>query len=243
MIDDTSNEVPYARFFPKDTVFSNMHVIRRFIELKGIFSCLYVDKASHFTTSRHGGIHYSISLEQDETQIERALGELNINIITANSPQAKGRIEKLFGLFQDRLTKEMRLAGIKEYEEASRFLLEKFLPWYNERFSRKVESFYLPLPKNKDLDSVFSKKYERAVKADNTIQIMGETIQIPPTDTRFSFRKAKVDVCILKSNRVLVMYKGKVICQFKLSKNNKTVEKERKIEEFLDSREYVPCSS
>jgi len=56
MIDDASNEVPYDRFFPKDTVFSNMHVIRRFIELKGIFSCLYVDKASHFTTSRHGGI-------------------------------------------------------------------------------------------------------------------------------------------------------------------------------------------
>lgn len=243
MIDDASNEVPYARFFPKDTVFGNMHVIRRFIELKGIFSCLYVDKASHFTTSRHGGIHYSISLEQDETQIERALKELDINIITANSPQAKGRIERLFGLFQDRLIKEMRLAGIKEYEGASKFLVEKFLPWYNERFSRKVESSYLPLPKNKDLDTVFSKKYERVVKADNTIQVMTETIQIPPTPTRFSFRKAKVDVCVLESGKVLVMYKGEVICQSKLSENNKTVEKKRNIEEFLDAREYVACSS
>ncbi len=60
MIDDASNEVPYARFFPRDTVFGNMHVIRRFIELKGIFSCLYVDRASHFRTSRRSGIHYSI---------------------------------------------------------------------------------------------------------------------------------------------------------------------------------------
>ena len=243
MIDDASNEVPYARFFPKDSVFSNMHVIRRFIELKGIFSCLYVDRASHFKTSRHGGIHYSISLEQDETQIERALKQLNINIITANSPQAKGRIERLFGLFQDRLVKEMRLAAIKEYEKANRFLLEKLLPWYNERFSRKVESSYFPLPPNTDLDTVFSKKYERVVKADNTIQIMGETIQIPPTDTRFSFRKAKVDVCVLESGRVLVMYKGEVICESKLSKNNKTVEKERKIEEFLDTREYAAYST
>jgi len=243
MIDDASNEVPYARFFPKDTVFGNMYVMRRFIELKGIFSCLYVDKASHFRTSRHSGIHYSISLEQDETQIERALKELNINIITANSPQAKGRIERLFGFLQDRLVKEMRLAGTRDYEEANRFLLEKFLPWYNERFSRKVESSYFPLPKNKELDTVFSKKYERIVKADNTIQIMSQTIQIPPTDTRFSFRKAKVDVCVLESGRVLVMYKDEVICESRLSGNNKTLEKKRDIEEFLDAREYVTCST
>jgi hypothetical protein len=95
IIDDASNEVPYARFFTKDTIFGNMYVIRRFLEFKGIFSCLYIDKASHFTTSRHSGIHYSIKLEQDETQIERALKELDINIITVNSPQAKGRIERL----------------------------------------------------------------------------------------------------------------------------------------------------
>ena len=243
MIDDASNEVPYARFFPKDTVFGNMYVIRRFVELKGIFSCLYVDKASHFTTSRHSGIYYSISPEQDETQIERALKELNINIITANSPQAKGRIERLFSLFQDRLVKEMRLAGIKDYEQASRFLVKKFLPFYNKRFSRKVESSYFPLPKNTDLDTVFSKKYERIVKADNTIQVMSQTIQIPPTPTRFSFRKAKVDVCVLESGRVLVMYKGEVICESQLSENNRTVEKKRNIEEFLDAREYVTCSS
>ncbi len=243
MIDDASNEVPYARFFPKDTVFGNMHVIRRFIELKGIFSCLYVDRASHFRTSRHGGIHYNIKLEQDETQIERALKELNINIITANSPQAKGRIERLFGFFQDRLVKEMRLAGIKDYETANRFLLEQFLPWYNKGFSRKVESSYFPLPKNKDLDTVFSKKYERVVKGDNTIQIMSETIQIPPTPSRFSFRKAKIDVCILQSGRVLVMYKGEMICESKLSKNNKTIEKDQRIEDILNAREYVTCSS
>ena len=118
-------------------------MIRRFIELKGIFICLYVDRASHFRITRHGGIHYNVNPEQEETQIERALDELDINIITANSPQAKGRIERLFGLFQDRLTKEMRLAGIKSYQEANRFLIENFLPWYNKRFAQKVESSYL----------------------------------------------------------------------------------------------------
>jgi len=134
----------------------------------------------------------------------------------------------------------MRLAGIKSYQEANKFLIENFLPWYNKRFSQKVEASYFPLPKGKDLDAIFCKKYERIVKADNTLQVMGQTIQIPPTDTRFSFRKAKVDVCILEDDRILVIYKGSVIAESKLSKNNKTVEKERKIEEFLNAREYVP---
>ncbi len=67
MIDDATNEVPYAKFFPKDTLFSNMLVLRRFIEIKGVFYSLYVDKASHFKTTRHGGLHYTVNPEQDET--------------------------------------------------------------------------------------------------------------------------------------------------------------------------------
>lgn len=241
MIDDASNEVPYARFFPKDTSFGNMHVIRRFIDLKGIFMSLYVDKASHFKTTRHGGIHYSLNPEQEETQIERALDELDINIIPANSPQAKGRIERLFGFFQDRLIKEMRLAGIRNYREANSFLIENFLLWYNKRYAHKVESSYLPLPKGKNLDTIFCKKYERQVKADNTVQVMGHTVQIPPNDIRLSFTRAKVDVCLLEDSRVLVVYKGSVIAESRLSKDNKIIEKERKIEELLDAREYAPC--
>ncbi len=71
---------------------------------------------------------------------------------------------------------------------------------------------------------------------------MGEIIQIPPNDTRFSYRKVRVDVCILEDDRILVVYKGSVIAESKLSKNNKVIEKERKIEDFLNSREYVPSS-
>jgi len=108
---------------PQDTLFANMQVIRRFIELKGTFLSLYIDKASHFTTTRHGGLHYQVAQEHDDTQIERALHELDIHLITANSPQAKGRIEVTFRLFQDRLIKEMRLANIKNYQQANRFFV------------------------------------------------------------------------------------------------------------------------
>lgn len=98
MIDNATNEVPYAKFSPKDTLFSNIDVLRRFIEIKGVFYSLYADKASHFKTTRHGGLHYIVNLEQDETQIERALNKPDIILIPANSPQVKGRIEVLFHL-------------------------------------------------------------------------------------------------------------------------------------------------
>lgn len=243
MIDDASNEVPYAQFFPKDTVFANMHVIRRFIESKGLFMALYVDKASHFKTTRHGGIHYSVNPEQEETQIERALSELDINLIPANSPQAKGRIERLFGFFQDRLIKEMRLAGIKNYTQANRFLFNKFLSWYDSRYTHQVESAYMPLPMDKNLDLIFCVKKQRKVKADNTIQVDGQTIQIPPNDTRLSFARARVEVCILEDRRVYVLYKGSIIAESKLSKNRKISRRERQIETLLNAREYASCNA
>lgn len=239
IIDDATNEVPYARFFPKDTLFSNMHVLRRFIEIKGVFYSLYVDKASHFKTTRHAGLHYTVNPEQDETQIEKALNELDIILILANSPQAKGRIEVLFRLFQDRLIKEMRLAGIKNYNQANKFLQEKFLPWYNSKYSHKnVKSVYLPLPQDKNLDTIFCIKKERTVNSDNTIHIQGQVIQIPPSHIHMSFARRKVDVCILEDNRILILYKGSVIAKSKLSKNNKILKKEHKIEQLLNAREY-----
>jgi hypothetical protein len=239
MIDDATSEVPYAQFFPKDTTVANMHVIRRFIEKKGVFMALYADKASHFTTTRYQGVHYNVNPEQDDTQIERALAELEIELIPANSPQAKGRVERLFRLFQDRLIKEMRLAGITSYAGASRFLVDRFLPWYNRRFAKKdIESAYKPVPITKNLNLIFCIKKERLVKGDNTIQILGQHIQIPPSDIRLSFARARVDVCLRTDNRVAVLYKNKVIAKAKLHGNNKILRKERVIENFLRERNY-----
>ncbi|MBU1366279.1 MAG: hypothetical protein KJ711_00500, partial [Candidatus Omnitrophica bacterium] len=104
-IDDATNKVPFAKFFSSDGVFNNMWVIRKTIEKEGLFTALYADKASHFTTTRYGGLHVNLNLEQDDTQIQRALQEIDITLIPANSPQAKGRVERLFRTFQDRLIK------------------------------------------------------------------------------------------------------------------------------------------
>lgn len=242
-IDDATNEVPYARFFPQDTVFANMHILRRFVELKGIFMALYADKASHFATTRHGGLHYSVSEEQPDTQIQRALEELGITMISANSPQAKGRIEVTFKLFQDRLIKEMRLARIRDYNEANRFLQEKFLPWYNAKYTHEAESVYMPLPKEKNLDLVFSIKEKRTVGNDNTISYNNQTIQLLPSKIRRSFARLKVDVCLMEDNRILVVYKGKIIAETLLGKDNRIIKMQKKIEKLLDQREYIPVGS
>lgn len=242
MIDDATSEVPYAEFFPKDTTLANMRVIRRFIEQKGLFMALYVDKASHFTTTRYQGIHYNVNPEQDDTQIERALDELGIKLIPANSPQAKGRIERLFRLFQDRLIKEMRLAKVANYAQANKFLSDTFLPWYNTRFAKKdIEAVYMPVPMDKRLDLIFCIKKERMVKADNTIQVCGQHFQIPPSDIRLSFARAVVDVCLLTDNRIAVLYKNRVIARAQLHGNNKILKKERYIENFLNERNYEPA--
>lgn len=238
MIDDATNEVPYAAFFAKDTLFANMHVLRRFIEMKGIFISLYVDKAAHFKTTRYGGLHVNVAQEQEDTQIERALKELDINIIPAGSPQAKGRIEVTFRLFQDRLIKEMRLAKIKNYNQANRYLQDTFLPGYNRRFSHPAESAYLPLAKDINLDIIFCKKKESKVNGDNTLKAYGQRIQIPPSSLRSSFAKACVNTCLLEDKRIFVVYKGAVIAESKLSKNNKALKKEKQIKTLLNKRKY-----
>lgn len=240
MIDDANNEVPFAYFFSNDTLFNNMHVIRKFIEIKGIFTSLYVDKASHFKTTRHKGIHYTMNPDQDETQIERALDELGITLIPANSPQAKGRIERLFGTFQDRLIAEMRLAQIKNYEQANKFLLKIFLPDYNVRFAiPNVESVYCPLPKDFNLDTIFCFKTIRTVNSDNTLQINGQIIQILPSSSFRSFSNRKVNVCLLKNNNMLITYNNKIIAHKKLPKNTLTCKKEHKIQAIMNSKEYI----
>ena len=239
MIDDATNEIPYAKLFPGDTVFTNMQVIRRFLELKGVFMSLYVDKASHFKTTRYGGLHVDINQEQDDTQIERALEELGVTLIPANSPQAKGRIERRFRLFQDRFIKEMRLAGIKNYDEANKFLQEKFLPWHNKKYALEAESIYMSLPKEKNLDLVFCVKQWRTVRKDNTVSLNRQIIQIGPSKLKLSFAKTKVQVCQLEDERILVLHKNRIIAESTVNKKAKVAKRVQKIEKLLNQREYI----
>ena len=217
-IDDATNEVMAACFYPYDTTYANMSVIRDLIEKKGLFEALYVDKASHFVTTRHKGLHQDIDDQQNETNIQQALKELNITLITANSPQAKGRIERLFRFFQDRLIKEMKLKKITNYTKANEYLIKEFLPWYNKRYTYKAEEVYKPLPNNQDLNLIFTIRQLKKVHKDNTININGEVIQIPKNKLTLAYIKAYVEVRIREDKTAYILYKNKIILITKLTK-------------------------
>lgn len=162
-IDDADNDVPFAEFFPAEDTLSCLEVLKKIIEKNGLFQILYVDRAGIFSGPKRANF----------SQVKRALEELGIHIIFANSPEAKGRVERLFQTLQDRLIPEMRLRQITTYRTANSFLQEQFLP--NE-YSRKFKvipanqiSAYRPLPSGIHLREIFCLKEYRSVKRDHTL--------------------------------------------------------------------------
>ena len=210
-IDDATKDVPYALFALKDSAEKNMTTSKEIIKRKGIPLSLYVDKDSKFITTRHGGLYVNIKEDQEKTQMQRAWEELGINVIFAESPQAKGRIERLWGTFQDRLISELRLEGISSLEKANEYLHSVFLPKYNKKFTRKPkvkEVAYRPIPQGMDLDRILCIKEERRVQGDHTISYKRRRYQILPTETRFGFAKAKVEVQKHLDGTIHIFYKG-----------------------------------
>ncbi len=210
-IDDATKDVPQAKFALKDSVEENMAVLKEIVKRKGIPLSLYVDKDSKFITIRHGGLHVNIKRNQEKTQMQRAWEELGINVIYAESPQGKGRIERLWGTFQDRLISELRLEGISSLEEANRYLHSVFLPKYNKKFTRKPrieELAYRKVPQGMDLNQILCIKDKRQVQGDNTIGYDTRHYQILPTKTRLGFAKAKVEVQKHLDGSIHIFYKG-----------------------------------
>ena len=213
-IDDATGEVPYALFVDSDSTENNMRVIKRLIEKKGIPVALYTDGASHFITQRHYSYRVNLKCDYSPTQIQSALNELGVGLIIAGSPQAKGRVERLFGTFQDRLLKELKLYKISSIEKANRYLHNKFLPRFNKKFShspKDPETAWRVLPKELNLESVFSIKEQRTVMADNTISYKNRVFQILPDKYRISFAKAKVVVEKRLDGSIHIKYKDQYL--------------------------------
>jgi len=239
MVDDADNELLWGKFFPKDTVFNNMEVIRKVIEKKGLFMALYVDRASHFKTTRHGGLYGDINIEHEETNIEKALNELGVTLIPANSPQAKGRIERDFGTCQDRLINELWAAGVDNHKQANKFLDEVFISYWNDKFKKEAkDGSVFKSPEGLNLDLIFTKRYTRTVTNDNTISFFHQKITIPPSKKKFRLPKKKVEVRLSPKGTIWILYKGDVIHRTKIDKNNSLVEKEKRIKNILKHRSY-----
>ncbi|MBF0208524.1 MAG: ISNCY family transposase [Oligoflexia bacterium] len=167
-IDDATGEVVGAEFFIGETSLNCMKVMKDIILRKGVPAAFYLDQAGYFGKDDR---------DQAHTQIGRALQELNCNVILAGSPQAKGKIEKLWNTFQDRLVAELRLFEIKSILQANDYLQNTFISKYNKQFSivpRIKDSAYRELEVKLDLEQIFCIKEKRKISSSNSFSWKGE---------------------------------------------------------------------
>lgn len=193
-IDDARGTVS-AVFEDNEGVHAVFRFWRRYIETNGLPMAIYLDKFSTYKINHKNAVDNAEML----TQFERAMGELSVRVICANSPEAKGRIERLFGTLQDRLVKEMRLRSIKDREEANRYLAGEYLTDHNKRFSvipRQEGDAHRPLTEDlrKKLPSIFSIQSERRVNNDYTIRFKSRWFQLSETQDTTVYKKDIVTI-------------------------------------------------
>lgn len=197
-IDDATNQVPAAVFRAEEDAQGYFLILRALVATSGVPVAIYSDRHGIFQrTWRHPlTLDEQLRGERAPTQVGRALRELRIRWILASSPQAKGRIERLWGTFQDRLVSELRRARARTLEEANA-VLATFLPRYNARFAQAPAdpiSAYRPWPPDVDLDDICCFTYERTVTNDNTVHLGPHLLQILPGPRRQSYARAGVAV-------------------------------------------------
>jgi transposase len=206
-LDDATRKVPVAEFFLTEDARGYFRLLRRLLRRCGIPLSFYGDRHSVFVRNdEHWSVEEQLAGKRQPTQFGRALAQLGITYIAAHSPQAKGRIERLWGTFQDRLTSELRLAGASDLQTANQ-VLARFLSDYNRRFHRaprETETAWRPAPQ--DLDRICCFHHERSVGNDNVVQWNGRRFQIPPQPKRFSFAGAKVQILESLDGKVAIYH-------------------------------------
>jgi transposase len=213
-IDDATGIV-FALFRELEDAHGYFLLLEEIIKSKGVPLALYSDRHSIFVPSakEKETLEEQLLGKREPTQFGRALLELGIQAIFALSPQAKGRIERLWGTFQSRLIAELRLAGVSSLEEANEFL-RSFLPRFNTRFgvvATEAGLAYRQLDPTLCLEGVLCFKYQRTVAADNTISFGGRTLQLLESAQRLSYTHARVEVQERMDGSLVVVYQDKVI--------------------------------
>jgi transposase len=206
-VDDATGNV-FARFYPYEGTIPAMDSFKRYIKKYGIPLSIYLDRHATYKSTKKPSIEDQLKGIEPLSEVARAFKELGVKIIYAHSPQAKGRIERQFRTFQDRLIKEMRLRGIKTIEEANR-LLRYYLPIYNKRFSlRAAEELDLhrPVPIALNLDRILCFKTERALRNDFTVAHNNRLYQI-----KDNVRTNKVIVEDRIDGSMLITYKDTIL--------------------------------
>ena len=207
MQDDATGKILAAQFFPAETAAGYFRLLQRLLRRCGVPTALYGDRSGIFVHhDEHWTVEEELAGQRQPTQFGRALQQLGITFIAAQSPQAKGRIERLWGVLQDRLCSELRLAHASDIDSANG-ILRQFIADYNRRFARTprdIAKAWRPAPH--DLDRICSFRHERIVSNDNVVQWEGRRFQIAPQARRFTFAGAKVQLYQTLDGRVSLYY-------------------------------------
>ena len=221
-IDDATSSVMGAFFAQAESSWGYFHLFSEIFRKHGLPQSIYTDCHSVFWTDREPTIEEQLINKKPTTEVGRGLEELGVTLILAHSPQAKGRIERLWNTFQDRLVSELRLAKAKTVEQAT-IVLEHYLPVHNRKFSkptqaqpawRKVSSL--------QIEQALCFKQQRTVAKDNTVTFEGTVLQIPKSSPFRSYANKRIDVHVLLDGAVEFFYKKEKIASFD-SKTTHTV--------------------
>ena len=215
-MDDGTGKILAARFFSFEGASGYLWLLKELVKRYGIPLVIYQDRhgALH-RNDAHWSLEEQLAGRQGPTQVGLALEALGIQPIAALSPQAKGRIEKLFGTLQDRLGAELRAEGIHTLEEANAFL-KPFIKTFNRRFAvptKESQRAWRKVPNHLDLDRIISFRYRSTVANDNTVRIGRLVFDIPPGSHRRSYAKAHVEVRQLLNGSWRVYYQDQLIAK------------------------------
>jgi hypothetical protein len=213
-MDDATSEIYSAILVEEESMGSSFLGLAETVAAKGLFCSLYTDRGSHyfFTPEAGGKVAKGVL-----TQVGRALAQLGIEHIPAYSPEARGRSERAFRTLQDRLPKELALAGITDdIEAANRYIREVYLPAHNTRFAVKAEeagSAFVPVAEAQWHD-VLCVQEERTVAPDNTVAWQGRRLQIPKQPGRSHFVRAKLRVHAYPDGRLAIFHGPRCLVRF-----------------------------
>jgi transposase len=207
-VDDATSKILYAKFCEWESTNNYFSCLEAYLKKYGKPQTFYVDKHSVFRVTRE-----EIKKGEGVTTFHKALRSLKIELICANSPQAKGRVERKNGVLQDRLIKEMRLRKISSIEEGNRYLEEKFIESHNKQFGKAPASSqngHKPLSPEEDLEKILATRGVRTISKNLTVQYRNQTYQLK-TNTPNRMRYKKVTTIERAGKALIIEYQGKEV--------------------------------
>jgi helix-turn-helix protein len=211
LVDDATNTT-LARLGEEETIWAAAGALRAWIERYGVPLKLYVDWKNLY--KRSATAQERLRGEEPITQFGRMCGKLGIELIAANSPQAKGRVERVHGTHQDRLVKKLRRQKIVTHAAANAYLEEEYLPEHNRRFARRAarpEDYHRRAPCRAKLEKIFRLETERVVSDDWVVRYEGRFFQLEAQSRNYAPARGKVRVCEWPDGRVDIEYRGRAV--------------------------------